>query len=103
MVRFQGEDFIVINIDEVENKGEVRIQNARINHFRDNLRENGVIYDLGIREFETLRFRYPGNICIETQSIKITRTESFVQVFERRKIERGPQLSSITALWKTTK
>lgn len=103
MVRFKGEDFIVINIDEVENKGLVQIQNARINRFRDSLRKKGVIYDLGVREFETLHFRYPGNITIESQSIKIEKTDSFVQVFERRKIERGSQLTSITAIWEKTK
>lgn len=103
MLQFQGEDFIVINIDDVKKKGCVKVKNARINRFREKLRKNGIIYDLGAREFETLHFRYPGNISIGNQSIDIVRSDSFVQVFEQRKDERATQLGSITAIWKSTR
>ena len=103
MLQFQGEDFIVVNIDDVKKNGSVRIENARINRFRDELRKKGVIYDLGAREFETLHFRYPNNIDIGSQTVNIVRSEPFVQVFERRKNERAPQLNSIATIWKHTK
>lgn len=103
MLQFQGEDFIVINIDDVKKKGSVKVENARINRFREKLRKKGVIYDLGAREFETLHFRYPGNISIGNQSIDILKSEPFVQVFERRKEERATQLAPITSIWKNTR
>ena len=102
MPHFQGEDLIVININEVKTHGCVRIQNARINRFRNDLRMHGVLFDLGLHEFETLRFRYPGNIKIESQSITIIKTESFVRVFERRIPELGTRLKAVTVIWKGT-
>lgn len=103
MLQFQGEDFIVINIDDVKKNGCVKVENARINRFRDKLRKKGIIYDLGVREFETLHFRYPSNISIGNQSIDIFKSDPFVQVFERRKDERAIQLNPISAIWKSTK
>lgn len=102
MPHFQGEDLIVININEVKTHGCVKIQNARINRFRNDLRQHGVLFDLGLHEFETLSFRYPGNIKIESQSITIMKTESFVRVFERRIPELGTRLKAVTVIWKGT-
>lgn len=102
MPHFQGEDLIVINIDEVKTTGRVVIQNARINRFRNDLRQHGVLSDLGLREFETLRFRYPRNIKIESHSITIENTDSFVRVFERRIPELGTRLKSVTIIWEGT-
>lgn len=102
MPHFQGEDLIVININEVKASGRVVIKNARINRFRNNLRQHGVLSDLGLREFETLHFRYPNNIKIESHSITIEKTDSFVRVFERRIPELGTRLKPITVIWKET-
>ena len=62
MLHFQGEDLIVMNIAEIKNSNRVVIDNTRINHFRDGLRQHGILFDLGLREFETLQFRYPWKI-----------------------------------------
>ena len=99
MIKFKGEDLIVINIEKIRAEGSVRIENTRINRFRNGLRENGIINDLGAREFETLRFRYPQNIEIESHSITIKRTDSFVRVFERRRPELQTRLHSVTVIW----
>ena len=103
MPRFQGEDLIVINIDEIKTRGCVKIQNTRINRFRNDLRQQGVLYDLGQHEFETLMFRYPSNIKIESKSVTILKTDSFIRVFERRTPELGTRLKEVTAIWKGTK
>ncbi len=103
MSNFQGEDLIVINIDEVKARGKVVIQNARLNRFRNDLRQHGFMYDLGQREFETLMFRYPGNITIESQSITIAGSDAFLRVFERRRLELGTRLNSVALMWKGTK
>lgn len=102
MSHFQGEDLIVINIDEVRTHGRVVIQNKRINRFRNDLRQHGVMYDLGLREFETLKFRYPRNITIESHSITIVGSDAFLRVFERRRPELGTRLKSVTMIWKET-
>lgn len=103
MTYFQGEDLIVINIEEVKSHGRVVIQNAHINRFRNSLRQHGVMYDLGLSEFETLRFRYPANISIESHTVTIVGTDSFVRVFERRTTELGTRLKSATVIWEKTK
>ena len=100
MIRFKGEDLIVINIEKICTEGSVQIENTRINRFRNGLRVKGIINDLGAREFETLRFRYPQNIEIESRSITIKRTDSFVRFFERRKQELQSRLQSVTVIWK---
>lgn len=102
MARFEGEDLIVINLDTIERYGLVQIQNVRINHFRDVLRKRGMIFDLGIREFETLRHRYPSNIRIESQSITIIRSDSFVSTFYRRRSGKGTNLSALITIWDET-
>lgn len=99
MIKFKGEDLIVINIEKVSAEGSVQIENTRINRFRNGLRVKGIINDLGAREFETLRFRYPQNIVIESHSVTIKRSENFVRVFERRKPELQSRLQSVTVIW----
>ena len=99
MIKFKGEDLIVINIEKISTEGSVQIENTRINRFRNGLREKGIINDLGAREFETLRFRYPHNIEIESHSITIKRTDSFLRVFEHRKPELQSRLQSLTVIW----
>lgn len=99
MIKFKGEDLIVINIERIRTEGSVRIENTRINRFRNGLRVNGIINDLGAREFETLRFSYPHNIIIESQSITIKGTENFVRTFERRRLELQNRLQSVTVIW----
>lgn len=84
-------------------KEKVVIQNSRINRFRNDLRQHGVMSDLGLREFETLKFRYPRNIMLESQSITISATDSFLSVFERRRPELGKRLKPVTSIWKKTK
>ena len=100
---FQGEDLIVINIEEVKQYGRVEIENTRINRFRNQLRQKGYSYDLGMREFETLRYRYPSNICIEPKSVTIQKTDHFVNIFERRKSEYSAQIKSLSLIWNQTK
>jgi len=102
MSHFQGEDLIVINIEEVRTQGKVVIQNTRINRFRNDLRQHNIMFDLGQREFETLKFRYPGNITIDSKSITIAGSDSFLSVFERRRPELGTRLKSVTLMWKET-
>lgn len=102
MLQFKGEDLFIINFDEVKTSGRVIIQNSRINRFRNELRQNGVLSDLGLREFETLRFHYPANVKIESHSITIEKTDSFVRVFERRLPELGTRLKSVIVIWKRT-
>lgn len=99
MIKFKGEDLIVINIEKISTDGSVQIENTRINRFRNGLRVKGIINDLGAREFETLRFRYPHNIEIESHAIIIKRSENFVRFFERRKSELQSQLQSLTVIW----
>lgn len=99
MSHFQGEDLIVINIHDLKIHGQVEIQNARINRFRNGLRQHGVMSDLGFREFETLKYRYPANIKIESRSITITSSDSFVRTFERRVPELDTRLKACSIIW----
>ena len=103
MNQFQGEDLIVMNIDKVKSEGRVSIRNQRINRFRDSLRQSGILSDLGQREFETLKYRYPNNIEIEDSAIIIVASDAFVNAFERKTIEMTGRLKNAAIIWKTVK
>lgn len=102
MNKFYGEDLLIMNIDEIKSHGKVVIENSRINRFRDSLRKQGVIYDLGIHEFETLQFRYPETIEIKSRSITIKGSSTFKQLFYQRKPELEERLKLVVETWMST-
>ena len=101
MIKYiKAEDFVSINLKKIENKNTpLNISGKDINLFKDRLRHHGVMCDLGIKELQTISYKYPDNIKVTHTSIQIIGTESFVRHFKlRRKELRKTRLKNIIDL-----
>ena len=102
--KFKGEDLVMLLLPELESHQEAKITFGRLNNLREKLREQGAIYDLGMRELESLRYNYPENIAIEHTEVRIIRTKSFVNFFEMRVKTYDRKIYNIyQGLWEETK
>lgn len=82
------EDVLSIALAESAGVGaRLCIRYVNLNQVRERLRVRGVIFDMGIREIETVRRRFPESIFIESEQIQIYKNPDIVRVLNNRVVK----------------